>query len=540
MTVYVGRDVTVKVQVAVKDEDETAKLTRKLHFAGVTQADTGSHEAYHHSASSEPSPPFGTELSDSEYEQISKSDDTRFSKSTSVNGEYAMMLFRYKCPFAESDVKKIAVKFEGYGTAPAGNGVTMKIWDHISSAWSNEASGTSGADEVLMITLTANLENYIDDDGYIWVLVRTTNPSDGTTEAVLCCDYAQCFIARAKFKVDYVPISDLDQDGVADEPEHVTVKVNGSPVTVSSVNDSTGEVVLASGDFNEDDEIICDYKFDKEPYVAQELTLEPKQRIEGIDGLGSDTIQIWAPLLKEIDGNIKEVFKDDLQLSERTAFLTRTLKDDFNDESSLQNYELTGEWSIQDGRIVSHSALNLLRYDVRLRSGTIIETEIGNTGAYGGIITLRSADGTQYFRIKTDAWNVLLYYRNGSSERLIDKYEKPSGIGSSVKLRITLRSKALKVELIDHDVTLLGYADDSWTMPFNGFECEDHGGMNYLYITPPIPSEHGIIISWDQAGQAVKLGLNGVVFPEGSLPAPKNEPVYIVTPFKAKSIKVIT
>jgi len=44
-------------------------------------------------------------------------------------------------------------------------------------------------------------------------------------------------------------------------------------------------------------------------FIAQEVTFEPKQAIEGIDTLGADTIQYWAPLLKTFEGTIKEGFK---------------------------------------------------------------------------------------------------------------------------------------------------------------------------------------------------------------------------------------
>jgi hypothetical protein len=48
---------------------------------------------------------------------------------------------------------------------------------------------------------------------------------------------------------------------------------------------------------------------DKGAFIAQEVTLEPKQAIEGIDQLGYDTIQSWAPGLKTYEGTIKEGFK---------------------------------------------------------------------------------------------------------------------------------------------------------------------------------------------------------------------------------------
>ncbi len=83
---------------------------------------------------------------------------------------------------------------------------------------------------------------------------------------------------------------------------------NGSTWTENVGNDFYFKT-LFSGYPQPGDTAKCLYRFDMQPYVAQELTLEPKQTVEGIDGLGSDTVQLWAPMLKEVSGSIKEVFK---------------------------------------------------------------------------------------------------------------------------------------------------------------------------------------------------------------------------------------
>jgi len=548
LTVYVGKDVTVKIQRAV-EEDVTHKLAVVLSYLGVKQADSGSHEAHHHSAASEPSPPFGAELTDSEYDQIARSDDTRFSRSTTVNLEHAMMLFRFKCGFAEADVKKIVVKFEGYGTAPAGNGVTMKIWDHVSSAWSNEVSGTAGTDETLTITLTANLGNYIDDDGYIWVLVRTTNPSDGTTAAELFCDYASCFVSQAKFTVDHTPISDRDMDGVADEPEHVTVKVNGSEVTVSSVDDSEGLVILASGDFNEGDVITCSYRYDSDPFIAQEFTIEPKQRIEGIDGLGSNVIQIWAPLLKEIDGSIKEVLKvGDADQIERTKPLAPEDSDPFNNLAlwtkqtskgiAIENFDgdnrlkLYEEWP-------EHGHVRFIRkikdFDLTIK-------------IYGAGNPYPSSRTYIYFK----SYCLEIYHWDGWIQlvRILGPGEKYLIAQSANGIILPDVWKTLRLRV--HGSHIQVWVDGSQVFDLHDYADTSEGDLRlgiYARITYfddlkikaiGADDENGIIVTWSQAGSAVKIGLDGVIFPEGSIPAPKNEPVYIVTPFKAQTIKVIT
>ncbi len=53
-------------------------------------------------------------------------------------------------------------------------------------------------------------------------------------------------------------------------------------------------------------------------FVAQEVTIEPKQAVEGLDALGSDTIEEWAAGLKTYEGTIKEP----LMKSEKTEKLS--------------------------------------------------------------------------------------------------------------------------------------------------------------------------------------------------------------------------
>jgi hypothetical protein len=191
-------------------------------FAGIGQP-TGTHKAYHAGSSSELAPTSSswTELTDAEYAKLWYSDDDRLSRSVNTNLEYAMILFRFKLETSKYDphernVKKIVLSFEGYGTAPAGNGVTVKVWNHVTSAWENSATGTSGADEAITITLTSNLMDYIDMDsdgvGYIYVLARTTNPSDGVTPAVLYSDYDKCVLTvEGMTHVKFSTYRDVDE-----------------------------------------------------------------------------------------------------------------------------------------------------------------------------------------------------------------------------------------------------------------------------------------------------------------------------------------
>jgi len=183
------------------------------YFRGIGQA-TETHKAYHAGSAEELTPQHAswTELANVEYEKIWYSDDNRHSKSNNVNSEYALMLFRFKIDSREKTVKKIVLAFEGYGTAPAGNGVTIKVWNHVAQAWQNAQQGTGGADETISITLTSNLTDYIDDSGYVWLLARTTNPSDGITPAILYCDYVCCTVTvNGITYLDIVSYRDADR-----------------------------------------------------------------------------------------------------------------------------------------------------------------------------------------------------------------------------------------------------------------------------------------------------------------------------------------
>lgn len=194
-----GRVMRNKVIAQIKAiirENRTLPYQTVYNFTGLGYPSGDPHKAFAAGAASElaPSSASWAELSTLEYQSIWYSDDVRFSKSHNVNNQYAMMLFRFKIGSREQCVKKIVLSFEGYGTAPAGDGITVKVWNHAVSAWQQAQTGTGSSDETVTITLLADWPNYIDSNGYVWLLARTTNPSNGSTPAVLYCDFVQCTI----------------------------------------------------------------------------------------------------------------------------------------------------------------------------------------------------------------------------------------------------------------------------------------------------------------------------------------------------------
>ena len=175
--------------------------------------DSTSHKAYEAASDSELDPEDGgwSEISGVGYNKIWYSDDDRHSKSADVNLEYALLLFRFKIGVKPDVLTKLELTFEGYGTAPGGAGTTVKVWNFSSEAWENAQSGIGGADETLTISLSSSFSDFVDDDGYVYLLARTTYPSDGSTAAVIYCDYVECTITVEGIAyVDVVSHRDLD------------------------------------------------------------------------------------------------------------------------------------------------------------------------------------------------------------------------------------------------------------------------------------------------------------------------------------------
>jgi hypothetical protein len=175
---------------------------------------SNTHKAYHGVSASDLSPnDYGwNELTNDEYQKIWYSDDNRFSESAMENGKFAFMLFRFKIDADKNVLKRLVLKFEGYGIAPSGNGVTIKVWNHAAGAWENAVSGSGGNDEVLAIDLSSNLPNYVDADGYAYLLAKTIFPSNDETPAVLYCDYVEIeFSVNGIAYVDIVSFRDADE-----------------------------------------------------------------------------------------------------------------------------------------------------------------------------------------------------------------------------------------------------------------------------------------------------------------------------------------
>jgi hypothetical protein len=200
------RDKVLKQLLTIIPENRNLPYRTTYNFYPLDSAST-THKAYDANTTSEPEPSNldWSELANSEYTNLwsRSSDNVRHSKTANVSGEYAFMLFRFKIASKAGEtrneprkqcLKRVVLTFEGFGTAPTGNGLTLKVWDNNSGTWGNPQAGNSGVDETVSITLTENLTNYVDAEGFLYLLAKTTNPSDGVVPAVLYCDFVQATI----------------------------------------------------------------------------------------------------------------------------------------------------------------------------------------------------------------------------------------------------------------------------------------------------------------------------------------------------------
>lgn len=188
------------VTVTWKQREEGVRRTL-YDFDGIKKYQ-GPHHAYAGGTSSElpPGAAGWAEISDQHYPHLYKSDDGRYFFSGMTLGEYLQMLFKFKIDVSLEDIEKIVLLFEGYADAPT-DGVTIKVWNHSTSSYDHAVEGPEVAeDRNIKISLTENLANYVDADGYIYLFARNTYPNDGETWTTLACDYVSC---EVKWKGTY-------------------------------------------------------------------------------------------------------------------------------------------------------------------------------------------------------------------------------------------------------------------------------------------------------------------------------------------------
>ena len=215
-------------QMRLKMVEEVKRIVRQnmkipnvslYDFVGLGYPSGDPHKAFSAAAPTElmPSNNAWSELSALDYQKIWTADSTDFSKNASANLQYGLMLFRFKVQSGAATIQKIVLSFVGYGTSLGGNGSTIKVWNINSGAWESAQTGFSSSNETVSITLTANFANYIDANGYVCFLARTTNTSNAIVPAVLYCDYASCQVTVNG--ITYIDVANYqDKDKVDVKP----------------------------------------------------------------------------------------------------------------------------------------------------------------------------------------------------------------------------------------------------------------------------------------------------------------------------------
>ena len=69
-----------------------------------------------------------------------------------------------------------------------------------------------GTTSALTINLAEFSQNYVDVNGYVWLLAKASDPSSGFSPAIVTCDYASCQVTVNGINyVDIVNFGDKDK-----------------------------------------------------------------------------------------------------------------------------------------------------------------------------------------------------------------------------------------------------------------------------------------------------------------------------------------
>ncbi len=183
------------------------------NFVGVG-CPSNSHRAYQAVSESELSPANSkwVEFTNSEYERIWYSDDNRLKISASSSNNYSLVLFCFKLDAEPDVIEELKFRFEGFGLSPLGNGAEIKVWNFSEQAWQNAQQGNASEDEFITLQVASNVTDFVDSEGYVYLLAKTLNPSDGVSEASLNVDFVDVsFKVNGISYCDIVSFRDMDE-----------------------------------------------------------------------------------------------------------------------------------------------------------------------------------------------------------------------------------------------------------------------------------------------------------------------------------------
>jgi len=193
---------------------KTAHADNTYDFQGISNP-SSTHVAYEGTDSNQPPTSlesiYSTELSSGKYINISSSDDNRAWYGFQYS-DYHRFKFRIYEPV--NTITQIYVEHEGYGvdiddTDGIGPpGLTLYVWNYMTAKWEALDSHNEGGptDGILQKTITQNIENYVDANGYLNLLAQTKENS------------YSCPLLYAYDGKQFVFVSDLYNRGILGVP----------------------------------------------------------------------------------------------------------------------------------------------------------------------------------------------------------------------------------------------------------------------------------------------------------------------------------
>lgn len=100
----------------------------------------------------------------------------------SDEGSYNYQMYRFQVLQKIAFITDLNIKWRGYGEPTPDHSTDILIWNYSTSAWVPLASGQLGTDGDLNGTISSNITNYLNAEGYVYVLARAEH--DGTPPVI--------------------------------------------------------------------------------------------------------------------------------------------------------------------------------------------------------------------------------------------------------------------------------------------------------------------------------------------------------------------
>lgn len=171
------------------------------------------------------------EVDSANYGRLSTINNSTLYAGSATNGNSAQELFSFnlieeverhigtiprpdvagKVQWLKDSLVRHTVKWNGFGSSPAGNKATLSRWDAVNSVWITQASH-GGSTISLLSAPSTNIITAIDANGFMHFLAHA-EPSDGTTASTISTDYIDLEIelkAGADFHEPSIPLYEVE------------------------------------------------------------------------------------------------------------------------------------------------------------------------------------------------------------------------------------------------------------------------------------------------------------------------------------------